>query len=58
MGGEEEEVQPGRAVPQLQNMAFLQHAEAQDTLSSFLYAIVVCKFKSSVMIGKFRYNVN
>jgi len=33
-GGDEEEVQPGRAATQLQNVAFLQHTEARDTLSS------------------------
>lgn len=58
MGGEDEEVLPGRAGTQLQKMAFLQLTEAQDTLRSILYATVVCKSKSSVIIGKFRYNVN
>lgn len=56
--GEEEEVLLGRAGTQLQKMAFLQLTEAQDTLRSILYATVVCKSKSSVIIGKFRYNVN
>lgn len=56
--GEEEDVLPGRAGTQLQKMAFLQLTEAQDTLRSILYATVVCKSKSSVIIGKFRYNVN
>lgn len=56
--GEEEEAFPGRAGTQLQKMAFLQLTEAQDTLRNILYATVVCKSKSSVIIGKFRYNVN
>lgn len=57
-GGGQGEVQPGRAVTQLRNTAFLQHAAAQDTLSCISDATVVCKFKSSVMTGEFRYNVN
>lgn len=36
----------------------LQRATAHGVLSGILYATVVCKFKSGVMTGKFKYNVN